>query len=120
MREQTLYIGEGTEVAAQMRDLRIRKGLSGGPVEWLATVVGVILGRQVKSHETQRPEIVDFSRRILTALGFDPDTHRLARRTRPTPGLLVRDAAGEPCGFFSERQLRDLANDPNFLGDYGE
>jgi hypothetical protein len=117
--EDTFFIGDETLTAARVRDAKLRRGLGAGPLAWLVTVAGAILGKRIEGPVQQR-HAVAFARGVLKGLGYDPETHELGRRRRPFPGFVVRDQEGRAVQFVSEKTLREFVNDPLFLSGYAE
>lgn len=119
--EETFFVGDETLTAARVRDARLRQGLTAaaGPLSWLITVMGAILGKKLQG-PVQARHAVAFARGVLKGLGYDPETHQLSRRRRPFAGFVVRDEQGQPVQFVSERQLMEFCNDPLFLSGYAE
>lgn len=122
MGEVGLYVGTQTAMAATARGEYARRTMGAGPLGWLAIVAKVITGRDIDGRRPQDPAKVAYCRGILRGLGYDPDTHTLSRRTRPavSAGLIVRDHLGEPCEFVSQRRLRDLSADADFLAGFAQ
>jgi hypothetical protein len=118
--EDAFFIGEETATAAKIRQTRLIHQLGQGPGQWLATVLAVLLGKQLPGTPAQERATVAFARGVLTGLGYDPDTHQLSRRRRPFPGFVVRGPDGRAVQFVTEKVLRDLVNDPMFMGGYAE
>lgn len=119
MAEDAFFIGEETATALKLRQTRLQHQLGQGPGAWLATVFAVLLGKRLPG-AAQADAAVKFARGFLRGCGYDPDTHQLSRRRRPFPGFVVRGPRGEAVRFLRERELRELAADPNFLTGYQE
>lgn len=119
--EDTIFVGEETLTAARVRDAKLRRGLgaAAGPLAWLITVAGALLGKKIEG-PVQEKHAAAFARGVLRGLGYDPETHELSRRRRPFPGFIVRDQDGKPVQFVSEKQLKKFVNDPLFLSGYAE
>jgi hypothetical protein len=116
MGETGLYVGNKTMMAATARAENVRRTMGVGPMAWLTVVAQVIgLGRVPEGYREGDPRNRAFSRGVLRGLGYDPDTHTLGKRAGHWPGLVVRDHVGDPQAFISERKLRELGSDPNFL-----
>lgn len=119
-REQAIYLGDGTAAATILRNQKINAGLQGSPVEWVGTVVGLLLGRKLDVTPEALRGSRTFARSFLSGLGYDPDTHELGRRHRPWPGLVVRSADGRPVRFVGEKELVGLLADSDFLSAFEE
>jgi hypothetical protein len=114
-REDAVYIGDGTASGAHLRNLKLAAALRGTALERLGALVTVLFGGQVKYLPGYLEEGKAWGMGTLAALGFDPETHTLARKNGACPGWVVRDAGGQPVRGISDKQLARLTRDPAFL-----
>jgi hypothetical protein len=98
---------------AAARAENLTRACARGPLQHLAALIGAFLGR-TKGVE-QDADHAEFCRRLLRGLGYDPETHIVARKNG---GLVIRDHRGEACEWLSAKKLRALMADADFLGAF--